>query len=320
MSSMSKKQQAKGDTFMDEANVLIKKSSSSWFASGKERKLEEAADALGQSANAYKVGGFNQEAGNAYMKSAELFRDSLSQSNEASKAFQNAGNCYKKSNAVDALNAFQEAISILTDAGRITQAAKLSKECAELYENDEILTENEDGKGNVVMAIESYEQAAELFGMEAAKSQSSSCMVKIAELCSVALDPPDFIRAAQIYDELGRKCLQSALLKFNAKGYFLQAILCHLAVGDPIGANQAISRFTGQDYTFSDSREGKFGVNLVESVDNNDPDQFSTLCMEYDRISKLDPWKTSMLVKVKRQISDDDEDNEDDEDALNDLM
>ena len=42
---------------------------------------------------------------------------------------------------------------------------------------------------------------------------------------------------------------------------------------------------------------------------------FGTACFEYDRISKLDPWKTSMLVKVKRSISDegggDDEDDVD---------
>lgn len=319
---MAKKQKVKGDTFMEEANKLVKKSASSWFSSGKERKLEEAADVFGQAANAYKVGGFNQEAGDMYMKSGEIHRDSLSNMNEASKAFQNAGNCYKKSNAVDALSAFREAISLLTDAGRITQAAKLAKECAELYENDEIPTDANDAeKGSVVMAIECYEQAAELFGMEEAKSQNSQCMAKVAELCSAALDPPDFIRASQIYDDLGRKCLESNLLKYNAKGYFLQAVLCHLAVGDPVGANQAIQKFEGLDYTFSDSREGKFSKNLLEAVDNQDPEHFATVCMEYDRISKLDPWKTSMLVQVKRAIQGDgDGGGEDEEDVLDGLM
>lgn len=192
---------------------------------------------------------------------------------------------------------------MLTDGGRLTQAAKLCREVAELYENEEVPNAGE--KSPVVMAIEFYEQAAELFEMEDGKSQASQCQAKVAELCSAALDPPDLIRAAHIYDELGRKCLESNLLKFNAKGYFLQAILCHLANSDAIGALQAMQKYEGVDYTFSESREGKFCRQLVDCVEGYDVEGFGTACFEYDRISKLDPWKTSMLVKVKRSIADD---------------
>jgi alpha-soluble NSF attachment protein len=195
----------------------------------------------------------------------------------------------------------------------LTQAAKLCKEVAELFENEEV--EPPKGKSCIVLAIENYEQAGELFGMDEAKSQASQCTAKVAELCSAALDPPDLIRAAQLYDELGRNCLDSNLLKFNAKGYFLQAILCHLANGDAIGAQQALQRYESIDYTFSESREGKFAKQLVECVEGFDVEGFGTACYEYDRITKLDPWKTSMLVKVKRSIQDDGggEGGEDDE-------
>lgn len=79
--------------------------------------------------------------------------------------------------------------------------------------------------------------------------------------------------------------------------------MCHLANGDAIGASQAYTRFDNLDYTFSDSREGKFASQLIETVEQFDAEGFATACFEYDRISKLDPWKTSMLVKVKRGIS-----------------
>ena len=222
------------------------------------------------------------------------------------------GTCYKKSNPADAVAAYQQAVSLYTDNARITQAAKLSKEIAELYENEEI---EEDDKSHIVLAIEAYEQASELFGMEDSKSAASQCLGKIAELCSAALDPPDFGRASKIYDDLGRRCLSSNLLKFNAKGYFLQAILCHLAHGDDVGAEQAQAKYESLDYTFGDSREGKFASALVEAVKSYDVEEFSTACFEYDRISKLNPWQTSILVKVKRSIdeggdggSDDDSD------------
>lgn len=169
-----------------------------------------------------------------------------------------------------------------------------------------------DGKSYIVLAIEAYEQAAEFFGMEDSKSNASQCLGKVAELCSAALDPPDLVRASSIYDDLGRRCLDSNLLKFNAKGYFLQASMCLLAAGDAVGTSQALNKYENLDYTFADSRECKFARALLEAVEGFDVEGFSTACFEYDRISKLNPWQTSILVKIKRSIDDggdgDDED------------
>ena len=176
-----------------------------------------------------------------------------------------------------------------------------------MYENEEI---EEEDKSHIVLAIESYEQAAELFGMEDSKSNASQCLGKIAELCSAALDPPDFARASSIYDDLGRRCLSSNLLKFNAKNYFLQAVLCHLATGDEVGAEQAMAKYENLDYTFGDSREGKFATALIEAFNGHDVEGFSTACFEFDRISKLNPWQTSILVKVKRSIDDGGDDSD----------
>lgn len=309
MSAMKKAQKAKAEAFVAEAEGLLSKRS--WFSSSKERNAEEAAETYEKAANAYKVGGLNQEAGDTYVRAAELYRDRLSDFNHASKAFNNAGTCYKKVNPPDAVTAFQQAVSLYTDNARITQAAKLSKEIAELYENEEI---DEDEKSHIVLAIEAYEQASELFGMEDSKSSVSQCLVKIAELCSAALEPPDYGRASKIYDDLGRRCLTSNLLKFNAKGYFLQSILCHLANSDDVGAEQAGAKYESLDYTFGDSREGKFANSLIEAVKAYDVEEFATTCFEFDRISKLNPWQTSILVKVKRSI-DEGGDSDDDSDV-----
>lgn len=338
MSAMAKAQKGKAEAFISEAEGLLSKKS--WFSSSKERNQEDAAEIYEKAANAYKVGTFNQEAGDAYRKAAEI-HDKLSNFNEASKCLNNAGKClqcvqiffrdfftfvsnafspsviiiggcYKKSSPVDSISAYKAAVMLYVDNGRITQAAKLAKQVAELYETEQL---DEDGKSSVVLAIENYEQASELFGMEDSKSSASQCLAKIAELCSAALDPPDFLRASQIYDDLGRRCLDSNLLKYNAKGYFLQAVLCHLASGDAIGAQQSMQKYEGLDYTFGESREGKFASQLIECVEGFDAEGFATACFEFDRISKLDPWKTSILVRVKRSIDDgcDDEDDSDDD-------
>ncbi|GKY94747.1 hypothetical protein MPSEU_000440100 [Mayamaea pseudoterrestris] len=312
MSAMAQKQKVKAEELLAEAaKTLVKKS---WFGSNKERNAEDAVELYMQAANAYKVGGMSQEAGETYCKAGELHRDVLKNEGEAAKAYSQAGQCYKKSSAVDAVQAFQSAASLLTDAGRLTQAAKIYKECAELFENEEV--GEQDGKSAIVMAIELYERAAELFEMDQGNSQSSQCQAKVAELCSAALDPPDLTRAAQIYDALGRKCLDSNLLKFNAKVYFLQAVLCHLGNSDAIGANQALSRYESLDYTLADSREGKFARSLIECVEGYDGEGFGAACQDYDRISKLDPWKTSILVRVKRSIQDEAGGGEDEDDEF----
>lgn len=309
MSAIAKSQKNKGDAFKSEAEKTLKKST--WFASSKERKFETAAEEYESAANAYKVGGFYQEAGDCYTAAAKLHRDELKHMGDASKDLSQAGACYKKSSPKDAVKAYVSAVGLLTDAGRLTQAAKLSKEVAELFETEQISSKE---KSSIVLAIESYEQASQLFEMEESKSQAAQCKAKVAELCSAALDPPDLLRAAQIYDELGRRCLDSNLLKYNAKGYFLQGILCHLAHSDSIAAQQSLDRYSSLDYTFGDSREGKFCASLIESVEGYDVEGFSTACFEFDRISKLDPWKTSMLVKVKKTIEEEEEEEEDDVD------
>mmetsp|Transcript_40303 Transcript_40303/g.47154 ORF Transcript_40303/g.47154 Transcript_40303/m.47154 type:complete len:321 (+) Transcript_40303:108-1070(+) len=298
---ISMKQRVRAEKFLNDAEKTLKKST--WFSSSTEQKYEDAAELYDQAANAYKVGQMNSEAGVAYMKAAELYRDKLSNQMEGSKALSNAGSCLKKVNAAEAVKAYNQAVSLLCDAGRLNQAAKLSKQIAEMYENDSSAVADE-SVDPTVLAIESYQQASDLFEMENAKSQASQCKAKVAELSSAQLDPPDLLKGAEIYENLGRECLENNLLKYNAKGYFLQSCLCHLANGDAIAASQSMSRFESLDFTFGESREGKFVSGLIEAIENFDSESFATICFEFDRISKLDPWKTSMLVKVKRSIDD----------------
>eukprot|EP00590_Aulacoseira_subarctica_P010916 CAMPEP_0172423532 /NCGR_PEP_ID=MMETSP1064-20121228/17223_1 /TAXON_ID=202472 /ORGANISM="Aulacoseira subarctica , Strain CCAP 1002/5" /LENGTH=315 /DNA_ID=CAMNT_0013164949 /DNA_START=63 /DNA_END=1010 /DNA_ORIENTATION=- len=295
MSAIARSQRIKAEAFLADAEKTLKKTT--WFASSAEAKHEQAAELYEKAANAFKVGQFFMEAGQAYVKTAEIHRDKLNSLGEASKSLSNAGSCFKRCSPSDAIETYRSAVTLLCDAGRLTQAAKLSKEIAELYEN-------EADTDSTVLAIENYEQASELFGMENSNSQQSQCLSKVAELCSAQLNPPDLLRAAQIYDDLGRQCLDSNLLKYNAKGYFLQSIFCHLANGDSIAARQAHAKYGNLDFTFTESREGKLCAALVECMEQFDSEGFATACFEYDRISKLDPWKTTLLVKVKRSIED----------------
>ena len=86
---MAQKQKAKAEELLAEAAKTLSKKS--WFGSSKERNAEDAVELYLQAANAYKVGGMSQEAGDTYSKAGEMHRDILKNEGEAAKAFSQAG-------------------------------------------------------------------------------------------------------------------------------------------------------------------------------------------------------------------------------------
>uniref|UniRef100_A0A6U5JA08 Alpha-soluble NSF attachment protein n=1 Tax=Corethron hystrix TaxID=216773 RepID=A0A6U5JA08_9STRA len=280
----------KAEEYISQAEKSLNKFS--FFSST--AKYEDAAELYAKAANTFKVAQMWSEAGKAYMTAADLYLTKLKdQESDACQNMVNAGGCFKRVSPEEAISAYDGAIDIWLESGRMNMAAKLAKEIAEIQESN---------AGLVGEAIDSYQRAADYYDMADAKSQSSAMLAKVAELSSSALNPPDYHRAGGIYEKLGRSSLESNLLKFNAKGYFLQALLCHLAQGDSIAASQKLESFRNIDYTLADSREGKFAGQLIECIEKYDSDSFATACAEFDRISRLDPWKTAILLKVKRTI------------------
>mmetsp|Transcript_11767 Transcript_11767/g.16139 ORF Transcript_11767/g.16139 Transcript_11767/m.16139 type:complete len:175 (-) Transcript_11767:163-687(-) len=160
---------------------------------------------------------------------------------------------------------------------------------AEVYEAD----------NNSAMAMDSYQKAADLYNNDNKASNANQCLLKVA---TMAAENDDLLRAANVFEEVGRENMKSNLGKFSTKGYFLQCLLCHLAQGDAVAVTHKLESCKNVDYTFGSSRECGFIEKLLACQENNDSEEFSTACAEFDRITPLDPWKTSMLLKAKRHI------------------
>lgn len=56
------------------------------------------------------------------------------------------------------------------------------------------------------------------------------------------------------------------------------------------------------DVSFCDSREAKLLDSLIEAIEEEDVDKFTNVTYEYDSISKLDNWKTTLLLRVKKAL------------------
>ncbi len=268
-----------------------------WF--GGSGKYEEAGEMFEKAANLYKMAKQWDDAGDAYRRVAECQKNAKS-AHEAASSLVNAASCFKKSNVKAAIAALREAVDLYQDEGRFSIAAKQQKEIAEICEKEL------DFEG----AIDQYKAAADMFDGEDATSSSNACLLKVA-LFSAQLER--YKDAIEIYERIAAKSIDNNLLKWSVKDYLFRAGLCHLALGDFVGAKRAIDKYEDLDQSFSTSREGKFLREVLDAVDKYDIEAFTNAVVEFDSITKLDSWKTSVLLKIKNSIKgksagDDDDD------------
>lgn len=97
-------------------------------------------------------------------------------------------------------------------------------------------------------------------------------------------------------------------MKWSVKDYFLKAGLCHLASGDQVATNRALEKYRDMDPTFMSQREHQLLVDLYEAVEAGDQEAFADKLFQYDQMSKLDKWKTVILLRIKNAIEEKGED------------
>ncbi|RYD70704.1 MAG: hypothetical protein EOP84_26230 [Verrucomicrobiaceae bacterium] len=150
-------------------------------------------------------------------------------------------------------------------------------------------------------ACEAYEQAAAMFERDNKKSNAGTCLLKVAQFSA---EGGGYAKAAQIFEASGRDSLQSRLGAFSARGHFFMALLCFLALGDTVQVANKVADYRSADHSFASSRECAFVEKLVGSIEAMDSEAFAEACADFDRISPLDPLKTSLLLKAKHLIPD----------------
>ena len=184
------------------------------------QRMEEACDLYKQAANFFRLAKDFHASAQAFSKCAECIPE------EAANYLTEAGNSIRKANSAEAVNYDNQAVDMLAKAGRLSMAARLRKQIAEIYEQDEMLE----------LSATSYQQAAELFEMDNGESTANQCLLKVAELLTLtSLEPATVLRAIkvttrQVYDQVGNKYLLHNLTKFSAKDLFFRVALLHLAI------------------------------------------------------------------------------------------
>uniref|UniRef100_A0A8D1CCZ9 NSF attachment protein alpha n=2 Tax=Sus scrofa TaxID=9823 RepID=A0A8D1CCZ9_PIG len=246
------------------------KNSQSFFSGlfGGSSKIEEACEIYARAANMFKMAKNWSAAGNAFCQAAQLHLQ-LQSKHDAATCFVDAGNAFKKADPQEAINCLMRAIEIYTD-----------------------------------MAIAHYEQSADYYKGEESNSSANKCLLKVA---GYAAQLEQYQKAIDIYEQVGTNAMDSPLLKYSAKDYFFKAALCHFCI-DMLNAKLAVQKYEELFPAFSDSREYKLMKKLLEAHEEQNVDSYTEAVKEYDSISRLDQWLTTMLLRIKKTIQGDEED------------
>ncbi len=133
-------------------------------------------------------------------------------------------------------------------------------------------------------------------------------MLKIVDIGihAVPLDYAELIKVIllvmKILENIAEKYLGNKLTAPSAKELEFKGVLLYLANDDIVGASQALKKYMNNDPTFENTRQHKFCVGLIKSINEQDLPLFSEECYKFNEIIPFDKWKTTVLTKIKGRI------------------
>lgn len=263
---------------------------SSWFSGGSTSRYEEAAELYTTAANQYRIAKRNREAGAAFEKAAAM-QLKTDEADDAANTFVEASKCYKKEDPNKCIQMLEHAVDRFTKRGNFRRGATYRQQQAEIYEQELM---------DAPKAMEAYEAAADWLASDNAESQANKLYLKVAEIAALE---GDYVRACQKFEQVASSSVHNGLTKWSTKEYYLKAGICHLCKNDIVAVKRAIETYATEDMTFASTKEYQLLSELAEDLENGDPEELTNHIYVYDQIMKLDKWKTTMLLRVKNQMS-----------------
>ncbi|KAK7206830.1 putative vesicular-fusion protein sec17 [Myxozyma melibiosi] len=285
---------------MSDAQALLqkaeKKASSSGFFGmlSSSTRYEEAGDLYVEAANAFRLQKDMVGAGKAFEKAAEMQLKSESK-DEAANTYVEGYKAFRKVDPSEAARLLIQAITLFTAKGQFRRAATYKQDLAVLYEND---------LNDLDRAMDAYDDAGEWFSNDGAESLANKAWLKVAEVAALK---EDYIRAIAKYEMVAKNSLTNNLTKWSVKDYFFRAGLCHIANKDIVAAKRSVEEYADADPSFFQTREFGLLQDIISAYEDGDQERFTDKVFQFDQFSKLDKWKTTILLRIKNSISEEEE-------------
>ncbi|PVI03232.1 alpha-soluble NSF attachment protein [Periconia macrospinosa] len=264
---------------------------------GRQEKYEAAADQFIAAANAFRMQKMGKEAGEAFEKAASVQRQNLNEPDDEANTLTEAFKAYKKDDPEAAARCLDKAIAHYCAKGNFRRAATHKQNLGELFEVE---------LGDNGRAAAAFEEAAGWYESDNAEALANKLWLKTADL--VALEGKDYYKAIALYEKVAKSSINNNLMRWSVKEYLLKAGICQLCTGDQVGVNAALDRYRDLDPSFTQQREHQLLVDLAQAVEQGDQDVFSEKLFQYDQMSKLDKWKTTLLLRIKETVESKEED------------
>ncbi len=289
-SKMAVAAKKRGDELCSEA--LAKLNTFSLFGFGKAEKCREAAEKYKMAGNSYKMAQAWEAAGDAFMKAYENFKSTGDDKTDAMQNLEDAGHSYKKDRLLidKAVHTLNMVVESYVTSGRASRAQKCLEAISEIYEAEQQWDDN----------LSVIEQIVTMLMNDNKSSQATKWQLKMAIILSEKMEA--YPRAAEMFKSVGDRSMQTDLGKYAAKGYYFQYLICLVAMGDCVGIEAGLEACKNSDYSFASSRECQFIERLNKAVVDSNNQEYAQACADFDAVTPLDPWKTSLLLKGRSHI------------------
>ena len=258
---------------------------------------EDAIELYEQAAHLYKVQGEPLKAANTFLKGAELARSINNY--DAAKLYSLAGDFFKHADrpllSSDAMNT---AIHIYLDEGMGRNASKLYVKLAE-------------AEDDLDKRLELYQAAVDQIKYE----EHSNIYTLKLKIVDILITIEQYQEAIKVYQELIDSKIITGTIWLLADLCAKQC-LCYLTNDDIVGCERQMSVHEDQLPALDNHREYKFLSNIVASLKDCDKEYFNQIMYEEDRVKTFSPLMVKMLLKIKDQFMEPEDDITTSEDEL----
>lgn len=266
--------------FFTKAQIIINNTKSFlYYFHDKKEMFIEAAEYFSKAGNSYKIDGHNLLAVNSYICAFKILRDNKIEIPETINYLLKAAET--ETDLIVKIKFYKRLIKYCNKIGNIDRSERYLTVLAKLFEND----------NNFEDALKIYEILVNTYTKDGPTKDSYK--LKIFQYSTkMEITVEQLLKNGKILELIG-----NSNKRYTSNIYYFNSILCYLAAGDIVLANQKLENLEWRHFEFI--------KNIIKSIEDQNMEIFSNLCFNFDNITKLDSSQTILLLIIKKQIHDD---------------
>lgn len=264
--------------------------------------LWRSKDNFSQAAQNYKEAGVQlkiatdyKEAGDLFLKSAEMYLNKCEDKMNAAISFGEAGQILKQVDATAAAKWLKKSAELYQLMGRAGPAAKIWDDVAVVYDQD--LFDRD-------QAIKCHIAAGDCYRSTKSETSANGCYMKAANLMS---QDQKWLDAVAMYEKIAEYYSRQTTMPHHVNNCCYKALLCMMVQevknenkGTVEKTKNKLELYTSSYPTFEDHDDARMVGDVIKFYEANDTESFQATLNK--RKYKLDQWAIDMYLILKRAM------------------